>query len=293
MGIGITHSDEYINDHRKLEFKVDIENDSVKDQIPKRVNDIRVNFVDAPENRRGGAAAPSDEGRTTAESQTGYCSDNDYSDIPGGVRTETSDGYHGTSCCKVKDDSGTYYLLHCYHLFDSGTCDEYVGGQRAIQGSDDFGYVSEWYDRHDWAGIEVDNSSVSLDNTIRRPSGREEVLGYVTRSALASWSSYDPVYKMGIKTGETVSYTPDYSYSGGWACHDWDGYGVRVGNKFADGDSGGPVFADWGGPYLMSIASQHWGSSAGTVCGADASEGVIGWPAYKLANNAGFEFYLG
>lgn len=291
--IGITHSDEYIKNHRKLEFKVHVENNSAKENIPDKVNDIRVKFVDAPEMRGGGIATSNTDGpKESGDTLAGYCSNKDFTDIPGGVRTETPNAGHGTSCCKVRNGSGDYYLLHCYHLFDSGTCDENIGGQRAVQGSDDFGYVYEWYDRHDWAGIKVDKSSISLDNTIRRPSGRDKVYGYVTRSALASWQPSDPVYKMGIKTGETISYSPDYNVSGGWACHDWDGYGIQVGNKFANGDSGGPIYADWGGPYMIGIASQHWGSSAGTVCGYDASDGVAGWPAYKLANNAGFEFYI-
>jgi len=275
-GIGLTHNSSTIEGMHKLEILLETDSDVYKGHLATSVDGINIRRVEAPP--VGGS--------------DGCYNNGSYSNVPGGVVITGADG-GGTTCCKVKDNSGKYYMLTASHLWDEAACNKSIGGKDAYQNGTNVGYIHEWNKRHDWVGILRDNSGVSFDNTILRPSGREAIRGYITRQGLSSWGS-DPTYKMGTRTGETVAYgIYSHAYSGGWECHDFDGKGVVVYNNQAKGDSGCPVYALLSsGPYMISMAVQLHGGNVSNTCGAETTKRAGGYSAYAMSNNAGFRFAL-
>ncbi|WP_231190291.1 S1 family peptidase [Haladaptatus sp. DYF46] len=261
-----------IQGRRKMGIKMYVENNINKVDLPDKVDGIKINIVDAE---------PLEPNAWPCHGAGLYYS------LPGGGQVED-----GTACCRVKDDSGTFYLLTAAHLFDA--CSSNPGGDEATHAGNRIGYVNEWHTVHDWVGIKRDNDNdIYFNNKIFNGDGnREQVTGYLTYQAMVSWSSsQQTVYKYGCSTGKTSGHISDVSVYGGFDCVDMDGYGVELSATTAGGDSGGPLYADMAsGVYMIGVNSYRTGSNMGTICSNPSAWTVGGFGAYRLASSAGAGF---
>ncbi len=296
--VEIGASSDYIEDDvRGFEIRIGAHNQSAAaDRHPSSSNGVPIRIIEAEETRS-----------TCANRGT-------YSSMSGGIANSHAGGgkiYHSTTSCRVKRN-GNFYMLNCAHVFfnggGNGSC-EGLGGHTAYQSMNDhsnrkYGEPARWNNVHDWCIVAKNNSNgINYNGRIQFPDGSRYGIGghYTEYKINRMVTSYEQVTKIGISSGKTTGRvaSTNSNVSNGSNCISMDGAGVKVTNNQADGDSGAPVFhfVSNGDPpkcYMVSIATQTPnGSKIGTACNNNLYNYGIGWPAYKMSNQANIQFYTG
>lgn len=232
-GISSVRSFERFGGQRGLQIKIEIDESKFTGTIPERYDDIPVTVKDIPE-----------------QEPLGCYNDQNFDSMPGGVFIdgEPLGQRFGTSGYTVTYNGSTY-MITASHIFGGcGYSDSINIGEPAYQYSREFGDVLGYDENEDWAFVEVDSNSVSLDTSIKPPSTpRYSVEGYADEWEVA-WrvtSSTDSCKLMGITSGlQHNCDTLSKDNNDGPNCWDYSGEGVTtaVPDDIASGDSGGPVF---------------------------------------------------
>lgn len=214
-----------------------------------------------------------------------------YDAIKGGV-SFYGDGGFGSLGCRVTYDGKTCFLT-ANHVF--GSCGANIGDV-AIQGGDVIGEVIGYNATYDWAVIEDQTSKTFTDYIVNPntsgllPSGDLEVAGYFTEAgARYVMDQALPVWRQGRATNQQIGHIYHMKYNFDWECVDMPN-GIYTACDNADGDSGGPTFAETDSEYgEVSMLGIHIGynklEADGTVCGGLTNyESSISTPAFDLVD---------
>lgn len=202
-----------------------------------------------------------------------YCAN--YQNIKGGMVGNGSYGGTGTLGAPGRDKNDNKGVITCAHLF-SDYCTTDITDRALQQDGDTIGEVSYYNAEMDWAFADwFDPADESLESKIIDSS--LSVIGHVDEDGLQDMASTGrTVHKRGINTCSTTGevYRTDRQ---GDSCGDneYDGW-VIVTNSTANGDSGGPYFAEFYNDtydfWYNSIVGIHHGDAGGNSMGCKAAE---------------------
>lgn len=224
ISVGYVQGDERIGGKHSFAVEVEVNPDEFDGNIPDQRENVPVTVT---------------ESATSGPIPACYNYD-DYSSVPGGVTLE-GDGL-GTSGFKVTDDDDNPGMLTANHLW--GNCAD-SGGQRAEQNGDFLGEVIDHDPDADFAVVDDQSSSKSLDDQIKEEdSFRWEISGWKTDNGIADLiESGEDVRSMGVTTGLTKGPVKKKSRSpNGPSCIDLEGEAVKLDIDTGQGDSGGPTY---------------------------------------------------
>lgn len=215
----------------------------------------------------------------------------DFNPIPGGVHlNETADNRERMTSFARAELNGVGYMLTAAHIWDA--CDdESREGETVDQYHDPYGELDELLSQVDVARTSLTDISESFVNEIQAANQRYTIEGVATENGVENYMSIDAtIHKVGTSTGQTSGEIEDMNVSRS-ECPHFSYDGVRLTNRQAEGDSGGPGFRGYsdGGCTLVNINTWGMGGIIGEDCGGDTYADGAGTAAYQI-EDYGYSF---
>lgn len=196
----------------------------------------------------------------------------DYSTKRAGQAMRTDVGRLGTiGSYAFKQEDDTIFFVTSSHLF--GTCDGRDKYESMTQGDDEMGFVQYQNTEQDWAAVAIWINKESDVSSLLQRSGRSSKLihGHYTKDGIdLIAASNGNIYRQGRSTGYHENQIEYVNQPVTTNCLDH-----REGIEYrdmpsAEGDSGGPVFADSqadnGSVSIIGFHSQGIGDKIGESC---------------------------
>lgn len=290
----LVSSEKTIGGLRLSQIKVDISADapaSVEDSIPDSLETAGVPTESAIRE----SSIVTD--RTDANLELGSCKATQHPrPFHGGLGTkvdgkESGTVQFGSAGFRIyhKND-GEHYMMTANHVVAKGyNC----SGGKDIEvrdwNNDTIGYGDENNVEHDWIIVsENDNYS---DKIVTNGTGHKQTVdGYMTDNGLKTAQQDSmPIESFGNTTGNTQGFVKERGKYTNQGCVFFNFSGVKISADFANGDSGGPIWADWDGTTsVIGVNSVLNPTDTYTDCIGneyDLSNYVITYGVWRVVNN--------
>lgn len=212
-----------------------------------------------------------------------------FDQIPGGVHLNESGGGVFTSFAPA-EKNGSNWMVTCAHPWDA--CDgESREGEDVDQYYDQYGELGELHHEIDVARTSLTDTSKSFVGEIEAAARTYTIEGVATENGLDNYMSLDAtIRKIGTSSGDTTGEIMDVNVSRS-SCPTLRSQGVRLTNRQARGDSGGPAIRGYsdGRATLVNINTFGYHPIIGTDCNNDTFEDALGTAAHYI-ENYGYSF---